>query len=95
MTLFNSSVFLSISWIEHHSSPLWRLQVDQGVPYLCQVLKEVNEQRQSKTWYLLRAQVLQTCCSYLSLDTAALPQAERSRLAQHGESKHLSCTTTC
>ncbi|KAM9362423.1 separin [Symphorus nematophorus] len=59
-------------------------QVDLGVPYLCEVLKEVNEQRQSKSWYLLRARTLQTCSSYLSLDTAALPQAQRSRITQHG-----------
>ncbi|XP_023279429.1 separin isoform X2 [Seriola lalandi dorsalis] len=59
-------------------------QVDRGVPYLCEVLKEVNEQRQSKSWYLLRARALQTCSAYLSLDTDALPQAERSRITQHG-----------
>ncbi|XP_018528986.1 LOW QUALITY PROTEIN: separin [Lates calcarifer] len=59
-------------------------QVDRGVPYLCEVLKEVNEQRQSKSWYLLRARALQTCSSYLSLDTAALPQSERCRITQHG-----------
>uniref|UniRef100_UPI0037E95384 separin n=1 Tax=Semicossyphus pulcher TaxID=241346 RepID=UPI0037E95384 len=59
-------------------------QVDLGVPYLCQVLKEVNEQRQSKSWYLLRARALQTCSSYLSLDTTALPQAQRSCITQHG-----------
>uniref|UniRef100_A0A3Q1GQH6 separase n=1 Tax=Acanthochromis polyacanthus TaxID=80966 RepID=A0A3Q1GQH6_9TELE len=44
-------------------------QVDCGVPYLCEVLKEVNDQRQSKSWYLLRVQTFQTCSSYLSLDT--------------------------
>ncbi|XP_044033677.1 separin isoform X2 [Siniperca chuatsi] len=59
-------------------------QVDLGVPYLCEVLKEVNEQRQSKSWYLLRARTLQTCSSYLSLDTAALPQAQRGHITQHG-----------
>ncbi|XP_034726032.1 separin [Etheostoma cragini] len=59
-------------------------QVDRGVPYLCEVLKEVNEPRQSKRWYLLRAQVLQTYSSYLSLDTAALSQAQRSHITQHG-----------
>ncbi|KAF1391553.1 hypothetical protein PFLUV_G00043310 [Perca fluviatilis] len=59
-------------------------KVDRGVPYLCEVLKEVNEQRQSKRWYLLRAQMLQTYSSYLSLDTAALPQAQRSHITQHG-----------
>ncbi|KAG7217902.1 hypothetical protein INR49_020776 [Caranx melampygus] len=59
-------------------------QVNRGVPYLCRVLKEVNEQRQTKSWYLLRAQALQTCSSYLTLDTAALPQAERSCITQHG-----------
>ncbi|XP_073323552.1 separin isoform X2 [Pagrus major] len=59
-------------------------QVDRGLLYLCEVLKEVNEQRQSKSWYLLRARTLQTCSSYLSLDTAALPQAQRSQITQHG-----------
>ncbi|XP_071396976.1 separin [Centroberyx affinis] len=59
-------------------------QVVRGVPYLCEVLKEVNEQRQSKSWYLLRARALQTCSSYLSLDTAALPQAQRQCITQHG-----------
>ena len=62
-------------------------QVGLGVPYLCEVLKEVNEQRQSKSWYLLRARALQTCSSYLSLDTAALPQAERGRITEHGKHK--------
>ncbi|KAF3689764.1 Separin [Channa argus] len=59
-------------------------QVDRGVPYLCSVLKEVNELKQSKSWYLLRARTLQTCCSYLSLDTAALPQIQRSCITQFG-----------
>uniref|UniRef100_A0A8C4YU82 separase n=1 Tax=Gadus morhua TaxID=8049 RepID=A0A8C4YU82_GADMO len=40
----------------------------RGVPFLCEVLQEVNEQRQSKSWYLLRAQALQACSSYLGLD---------------------------
>ncbi|XP_055365258.1 separin isoform X2 [Betta splendens] len=59
-------------------------QVARGVPYLCEVLKEVNEQRQSKSWYLLRARALQTCCSYLSLDTATVPKAQRSCITQLG-----------
>ncbi|KAM8756416.1 separin isoform 1-T1 [Acanthopagrus schlegelii] len=59
-------------------------QVDRGLPYLCEVLKEVNEQRQSKSWYLLRARTLQTCSCYLSLDTTALPQAQRGQITQHG-----------
>ncbi|CAK6955656.1 separin [Scomber scombrus] len=59
-------------------------QVDRGVPYLCKVLKEVNEQRQSKSWYLLRARALQTCSSYLSLDTDEMPQAKRGCITQHG-----------
>uniref|UniRef100_A0A665W0V1 separase n=1 Tax=Echeneis naucrates TaxID=173247 RepID=A0A665W0V1_ECHNA len=74
--LFNFFVF---SFIITNFLPLASLsifQVDRGVTYLCEVLKEVNEQRQSKTWYLLHAQVLQTCSSYLSLDTDALPQYE-------------------
>lgn len=78
------SVFGFYSW---QLTPLLYLglsQVLRGVPYLCEVLKEVNEQRQSKTWYLLRAQALQTCSSYLTLDTAALPQAQRHRITQHG-----------
>lgn len=63
--------------------------MDLGVPYLCKVLKEVNEQRQSKSWYLLRARTLQTCSSYLCLDTAALLQAQRGQITQHGELGHL------
>ncbi len=63
-------------------------QVNLGVPYMCEVLKEVNEQRQSKSWYLLRARTLQTCSAYLSLDTAALPQAQRGQITQHGSLKH-------
>ncbi|XP_038552604.1 separin [Micropterus salmoides] len=59
-------------------------QVDLGVPYLCEVLKEVDEQRQSKSWYLLRARTLQTCSSYLNLDTVALTQAQRGHITQHG-----------
>ncbi|KAM7401999.1 hypothetical protein PAMP_017275 [Pampus punctatissimus] len=59
-------------------------QVNRGVLYLCEVLKEVNEQRQSKSWYLLRARALQTCSSYLILDTDALPQAQRGCITQHG-----------
>ncbi|XP_028263041.1 separin [Parambassis ranga] len=59
-------------------------QVDCGVSYLCDVLKEVNEQRQSMSWYLLRARTLQTCSSYLNLDSAQLPQIQRSRIIQNG-----------
>ncbi|XP_010879832.2 separin [Esox lucius] len=59
-------------------------QVVRGVPYLCEVLKEVGEQRQSKAWYLLRAQALLTASAYLGLDTATLPPALRQRLTQHG-----------
>uniref|UniRef100_A0A4W5M5H5 separase n=1 Tax=Hucho hucho TaxID=62062 RepID=A0A4W5M5H5_9TELE len=59
-------------------------EVAQGVPYLCEVLKEVGEQRHSKSWYLLRARALQTSSAYLSLDTAALPPALRQRITQHG-----------
>uniref|UniRef100_A0A3Q2ZBF7 separase n=1 Tax=Hippocampus comes TaxID=109280 RepID=A0A3Q2ZBF7_HIPCM len=59
-------------------------QVDSGVSYLCAVLKEANEQKRSKGWYMLRAQALQTCSSYLSLDTTSLPQTQRNRVTQHG-----------
>ncbi|XP_068598709.1 separin [Brachionichthys hirsutus] len=59
-------------------------KVSLGVPYLCKVLKEVNEQRQSKAWYVLRAQTLRTCGSYLSLDTMALPQGQRALITQYG-----------
>ena len=62
------------------------LQVERGVAYLCEVLKEVNEQRQSKSWYLLRAQALQACSAYLSLDTTDLPDSLRHHIAQHGRS---------
>ncbi|XP_051932994.1 separin isoform X2 [Hippocampus zosterae] len=59
-------------------------QVDCGVSYLCAVLKEANEQKHYKGWYMLRAQALQTCSSYLSLDTTSLPQKQRNRITQHG-----------
>ncbi|XP_069011126.1 separin [Embiotoca jacksoni] len=59
-------------------------QVDCGVPYLCEVLKEASEQRQSKSWYLLRARSLQTCSAFLGLDAAQLPRTQRSRITQHG-----------
>ncbi|XP_057700846.1 separin [Corythoichthys intestinalis] len=58
--------------------------VDRGVSYLCDVLKEATEQKCTKSWYMLRAQALQTCSSYLSLDTASLPQTQRSRIIKHG-----------
>lgn len=82
-------VFLFVLFPTFPLSCLTTCKVDLGVPYLCEVLKEVNEQRQSKSWYLLRARTLQTCSSYLSLDTSALPQAQRGRITQHGELKHL------
>ncbi|XP_054639816.1 separin [Dunckerocampus dactyliophorus] len=59
-------------------------QVSRGVAYLCAVLKEANEQRHCRSWYLLRAQALQLCSSYLSLDTSSLPQSQRSCITQHG-----------
>ncbi|XP_017271200.1 separin [Kryptolebias marmoratus] len=59
-------------------------QISSGVPYLCGVLKKVSEQKQSKSWYLLHARAFQVCSSYLSLDTAQLPQAQRSLITQHG-----------
>uniref|UniRef100_A0A3Q2C729 separase n=1 Tax=Cyprinodon variegatus TaxID=28743 RepID=A0A3Q2C729_CYPVA len=58
--------------------------ISEGVPYLCQVLKEVNNQKPSKSWYLLRAQTLQALSSYLNLDIVQLPQAQRSLIVQHG-----------
>uniref|UniRef100_A0A8C7X1K1 Extra spindle pole bodies like 1, separase n=1 Tax=Oryzias sinensis TaxID=183150 RepID=A0A8C7X1K1_9TELE len=61
-------------------------QVDHGVPRLCEVLKVVSDVKQSKKWYLLRAQTLQLCSSYLNLDTAQLPQTQRSLITQHGVS---------
>lgn len=76
--LFRSSPF------PHRRSVLPKRQVDRGMPFLCAVLKEANEQRQSKSWYLLRALTLQTCSFYLSLDTSALPQAQRRAINQHG-----------
>ncbi|KAM4741332.1 separin [Anableps anableps] len=59
-------------------------QVSVGLPLLCQVLEEVNDQKQSKRWYLLRARTLQVCGSYLNLDVVQLPQAHRSLITQHG-----------
>ena len=60
-------------------------QVKRGVSYLCEVLREVGEQRHSKSWYLLRARALQTCSAYLSLDTGTLPEALRQHITDHGE----------
>nr|XP_057910320.1 prefoldin subunit 5 isoform X1 [Doryrhamphus excisus] len=59
-------------------------QVDRGVAYLSVVLKEANEQRHCRSWYLLRAQALQICTSYLSLNTSSLPPDQRSCITQHG-----------
>uniref|UniRef100_A0A3B3QMZ6 separase n=1 Tax=Paramormyrops kingsleyae TaxID=1676925 RepID=A0A3B3QMZ6_9TELE len=59
-------------------------QVENGVSHLSQVLKEVGEQRCSKTWYLLRAKALQTASAYLNLNAAALPSHLRQRLTEHG-----------
>ncbi|XP_046881955.1 separin [Hypomesus transpacificus] len=59
-------------------------QVKRGVSYLCEVLREVGEQRHSKSWYLLRARALQTCSAYLSLDTGTLPEALRQHITDHG-----------
>ncbi|XP_041837386.1 separin isoform X2 [Melanotaenia boesemani] len=59
-------------------------QIDCGLTYLREVLKAVNEQKHSKSWYLLRARTLQVCSAYLDLDTAQLPQAQRHSVAQHG-----------
>lgn len=70
---------------------LTTFKVAEGVPLLCDVLKQVNERRQSKSWYLLRARALQTCSAYLNLDTAVLPQAERRLVAQHGEWRETLC----
>ncbi|KAM9408555.1 separin [Pholidichthys leucotaenia] len=61
-------------------------QVDCGLPYLCEVLKEINKQRHSKSWYLLHARALQTFSNYLSLDSSLLPQARRKDLLQQGVS---------
>ncbi|KAM9758407.1 separin isoform 2-T2 [Menidia menidia] len=59
-------------------------QVGRGVPYLCEVLKEVNAQKQSKSWYMLRAQALKACSSFLNVDTTLLPEAQRHLIRQHG-----------
>uniref|UniRef100_A0A3B3ZER2 separase n=1 Tax=Periophthalmus magnuspinnatus TaxID=409849 RepID=A0A3B3ZER2_9GOBI len=59
-------------------------QVSRGVPFLCEVLKEASDQRQSKSWYLLRARALQTLGSYLCLDPQTLPQTQRSIILAHG-----------
>ncbi|XP_054882679.1 separin [Poeciliopsis prolifica] len=59
-------------------------QISIGLPYLCQVLEEVNDEKQSKNWYLLRARTLQICGSYLNLDVSQLPQAQRSLISQFG-----------
>ncbi|KAJ8359018.1 hypothetical protein SKAU_G00155430 [Synaphobranchus kaupii] len=59
-------------------------QVELGVSLLNQVLKEVGGQRQSKTWYLLRARALQVASSYLSLGVSVLPHHLRQRITHHG-----------
>ncbi|XP_048856344.1 separin [Brienomyrus brachyistius] len=59
-------------------------QVENGVSHLSEVLKEVGEQRCSKTWYLLRAKALQTASAYLNLNATALPSHLRQRIAEHG-----------
>lgn len=60
-------------------------QIDLGLPYLCEVLKELPEQKQTKSWYMLRARSFSTCSSYLALDSTALPQTQRSCLTQYGQ----------
>lgn len=60
-------------------------QIDLGLPYLCEVLKELPEQKQTKSWYMLRARTFSTCSAYLALDTTALPQTQRSCLTQLGQ----------
>ncbi|KAJ8417624.1 hypothetical protein AAFF_G00224670 [Aldrovandia affinis] len=59
-------------------------QVEVGVPLLSQVLKEVGEHRQSKTWYLLQARALQMASAYLHLDVFALPHSLRQIILDHG-----------
>ncbi|KPP73338.1 separin-like, partial [Scleropages formosus] len=59
-------------------------QVEKGVSHLCQVLKEVGEQRHSKSWYLLRARALQTASAYLGLDVTSLPSNLRQRITEYG-----------
>ncbi|XP_051562768.1 separin-like isoform X2 [Myxocyprinus asiaticus] len=59
------------------------VQVERGVCCLTEVIKE-SGQHHSKSWYLLRAQALQTASEYLSLDTQALDLQLRQCIIQHG-----------
>lgn len=60
-------------------------QIDCGLRCLAEVLKELKkQQKQSKSWYLLRARTLQTCSSFLSVDAALLPQVQKNLLIEQG-----------
>ncbi|XP_030585374.1 separin [Archocentrus centrarchus] len=60
-------------------------QIDCGLHCLVEVLKELKkQQKQSKSWYLLRARTLQTCSSFLSIDTALLPQVQKNLIIEQG-----------
>ncbi|KAL2100543.1 hypothetical protein ACEWY4_002304 [Coilia grayii] len=58
-------------------------EVARGVCGLCEVLCEV-EKRHTVSFYMLKAQTLQTASQILSLDTHSLPADLRSRITQHG-----------
>ncbi|KAG5270267.1 hypothetical protein AALO_G00190700 [Alosa alosa] len=58
-------------------------EVDRGVCVLCEVLCDV-EKKHSRSFYMLKAQALQTASTYLSLDTHSLPSELRSKITQHG-----------
>ncbi|XP_069043286.1 separin isoform X2 [Lepisosteus oculatus] len=59
-------------------------QVEEGVSHLTQVLQELAEQKQTKSWCLLRASALQTVGSFLSLPTSTLPPRLRQRVTAYG-----------
>ncbi|XP_006807618.1 separin [Neolamprologus brichardi] len=60
-------------------------QIDCGLRCLIEVLKELKkQQKQSKSWYLLRARTLQTSASFLSIDAALLPQVQKNLIMEQG-----------
>ncbi|MBN3301728.1 ESPL1 protein, partial [Amia calva] len=59
-------------------------QVEEGVSHLAQVLQKLAGQKQTKSWCLLRASVMQTVGTYLSLPTSVLPPSQRLQITQHG-----------
>ncbi|XP_063043799.1 separin [Engraulis encrasicolus] len=78
MTLISMKTKLLRSTLDYS-----RGEVLRGVCGVCEVLVEV-EKRHIVSFYLLKAQALQTACRYLSLDTHSLPAQLRSKITEHG-----------